>query len=181
MNGNNQFGAMVPIASFETAAPEVNFFFVNIPQTFQDLYLVIHGRATNSAATSNIYLNMGNTSGIDYGSNYSQTALAGNGSSAFSTRFSNVTGITPGSMPAATSTSGIFGATVLHFLNYANTSTFKTILSRTSFDLNGSGGTEARVFLWRSTAGLTTLQFGSDASFAAGSRMSLYGIRAVSS
>jgi hypothetical protein len=173
-------GAVVPIATIALATSQANFIFSNIPQTFRDLYVVMSARATNNAATSNIYLNIGNTSGVDFATNYSQTNLSGNGSSAASARFSNSTGLGSGAIAAATSTSGIFNSTVYHVLSYASTTAFKTILSRTSYDLNGSGGSEIRVGSWRSAAGITTLQFGSDLLFAAGSTCTLYGIKAAS-
>ena len=172
-------GAVVPIASYTLTTSNTNFFFTGIPQTYQDLYCVIYARSTYASSTSNIYLNLANASGFDYGANYSQTSLSGNGSSASSTRLTNVSSLTTGIIPGSTATSSIFGVNTIHILNYANTTTNKTILTRSANDLNGSGTTDLRTMLWRNTGGVTGLQFGSDLAFATGSVMSLYGIRTV--
>jgi len=179
MNAGNQYGAMVPIAS-ATASGSSNFIsFSAIPQTYQDLMLVINARSSYSAATAQVYTYLNS----DGSALYSRTRLYGNGSAAASDRTSNDTAAYIAEIPGATSTSGIFGAATIHLLNYASTSTFKTVLIRSAVDLNGSGFTHLWVNTYRSTNAITGFDiFNSGASnFTAGSQITLYGIRAVSS
>lgn len=179
MNAGNQYGAMVPIAS-STLASSGDFYFTNIPQTYQDLFISVYGRSTQTLSTGSYF---GGFNG-NYGgnTNYSSTYLYGDGSSAVSYRQSNQQGIwDEGTLPATSATSGIFGAMNMHILNYANTSTFKTYLLRSASDINGGGRTTLGVGLWRQTAAINTIYLTASISFAAGTQATLYGIRAVSS
>ena len=112
----------------------------------------------------------------DTGTNYSNTALLGNGTSAFSTRASTQPRITG---------FGDLGSSALSSLikidinNYSNTTTYKTALTR--FDSIPKGRTAAVVSLWRSLSAITSIAFsfenGSD-TFPTGSTFTIYGIKA---
>lgn len=149
-----------------TAASSVTF--TSIPQGYTDLELVVN--STNSSGSAGISIRVGNGS-IDSGSNYSLTYLAGDGSTAFSGRQSNVTS---GYAGRDTTTNGIG---IAHFMNYSNTTTYKTIIAR--------GNDSSYVFqylnLWRSTAAINTITLYNDNSvnFAAGSSFTLYAIQAA--
>ena len=180
MNANNQYGAMVPIASVTfTSDSSGGFAFTNIPQTYQDLQISLYGRDTsaNTSITGGIYLNTIATT------SWSSTFLRGDGSSASSSRTTTSTPTYGGGfvVPAASATTDIFGGVLMHILNYANASTFKTVLSRSACDLNGSGLTELRVSLWGNTSAVTRIDVASSANWKAGTTATLYGIRAVSS
>lgn len=183
MNGGNQYGAMVPIASNTVTGSTVSdVTFNNVPQTFQDLMLVAFVRRTDAATLANLLITP-YYSGIA-ASPQSTTVLSGDGSSATSFRYTNQDAQFTGSTPAGNATSGIFGSATWHCLNYANTSTFKTTISRSSADLNGSGETRLSVSLTRGTGAITIVNcstFSGSNYFAAGSTFTLYGIRAVSS
>ena len=59
-------------------------------------------------------------------------------------------------------------------------STYKTMLTMDSNDLNGSGSVETTVGLWRSTAAINTITLSANAdTFAAGTTATLYGIKAA--
>jgi len=172
-------GAVVPIAYINLTSPNVGFSFTNIPQGYQDLMLVCNARSAYAANTNpiNLYINAYLTT------NLSTTYAGGNGSSAYSTQ--NTTS-TPtygfaGDIPAANSTSGIFGTTVYHILNYANTSTFKTVLVRSAADINGAGFVNLNVGLYGNTSAVTSLiiQSAFSANYVSGSTFALYGIRSV--
>ena len=181
MNANNQYGAMVPIATSTLATDASVFSFTNIPQTYQDLFISIQWRDTTSGTgNSSVYLT---TNAFDGSATpYSQTILYGNGSSALSARATaKPYADTLGFVPKAGNTSGIFGSLTAHFLNYANTSTTKTYLIRTASDLNGSGDTSLTVGLINSTAAITYINLSPQTGILAGSTATLYGIRAVSS
>jgi hypothetical protein len=166
-------GALVPIASGPLTSAPVNI--LNIPQTYQDLQFVV--RMANSTANFLSYLYFGS-----YGAVYSGTMLYGNGSSALSTRYTNENAVyadSPNSLGMVNSTT-IFGAYKYDILDYTNTTTFKTILTRVAADQNGSGYTSAGVHLLRNTSAITAafFTFGSGA-YSTGSTFTLYGVRRV--
>ena len=121
-------------------------------------------------ATANLYCRVNN----DSGTNYSTTNLIGNGSSASSTRGSNQNRFyTDG----GGSTTSVETTTVVQFMNYSNTTTNKTILSRYA---NATYGTAAIVSLYRSTSAISRIDFFIDGYFFAnGSTLTLYGIKAA--
>jgi len=171
-------GAIVPIAFQSITTTGVyQVTFSNIPQKYQDLFLVGYTRSASSGTTypSAIYLNNTGVTG------WSITGISGNGSSAFSGR-NTQSGPTYGTIftgAGASATSGIFTAYELHLLNYANTSTYKTSMLRAATDLNGSGLTEFDVGLWSNTSGINEIDIQHGTSFAIGSQFALYGIRTV--
>jgi hypothetical protein len=69
-------------------------------------------------------------------------------------------------------------STIISILNYANTTTYKTALSRAN---NAAGGVDAVVGLWRSTAAINSIKMaiGGGYSYAAGTTFTLYGIAAA--
>ena len=152
--------------------------FSSIPQGYTDLVLVIAGRGTRTGNTvdGNIRFNS------DTGSNYSVTYLYGDGSSASSARASNQTAGNAGLWyPAASTTSGIFTANTIHIMNYSNTTTNKTWLTRDSNQSNTGALVGASVNLWRPTVleaiNRIDLTLGVG-DWATGSTFSLYGIAA---
>jgi len=173
-------GAMVPIVS-STLSSNGYFEFSNIPQGYQDLYLSVNARAAATIGDSGF----SNQSYItayfnDITANYSVTFLIGDGSSATSPRASSQSNCYFGFIPNQNATSGIFGSTTIHISSYANTSNFKSILSRTAGDANGSGTTTLTVNSWRNTAAINKITlYCSYTNFLAGTTATLYGIRSV--
>lgn len=137
--------------------------FSSIPSTYTDLVLVANIFTT---ANANQVLRVNG----DSGSNYSTTVLYGNGTSALSTRSSNNNAMTFQTDLFATST--IPATTVFNFMNYANTNTFKTVISRSN---KANQSTETHVNLWRNTAAITSITI-SGATFTSDATFSLYGI-----
>ena len=179
-NNGNSFGALVPIASAAATGSSNSLSFSSIPSTFQDLMIVLNARSTNASTTTQAIMFF---NGDVSSSNYSATWIDGNGSSATSGRQSNFAQLyCVDGMPAASATSGIFSSTVFHILNYASTSTFKTVLIRQAADLNGSGLSRLTVGLWRATpAAISSLGINAvSGNYAAGSTLTLYGVRAAS-
>jgi hypothetical protein len=151
-----------------SAAASVTF--SSISGAYTDLILVINA-ADN--ATSDVYLQMGNGS-IDTGSNYSNTILTGNGTTAYSARNSGATKILyayEGTPP----TSPSFGTYIIQFMNYSNTTTYKTVLCRAN---SASSGTDAIVGLWRSTSAINQIQLSVQGAttYSTGSTFTLYGV-----
>lgn len=159
-----------PIATYTVSGTTSNdFTFTSIPQTYTDLVIVSNLNNIGSAAVLRGKFNGDNAS------NYSSTALLGDGSSASSGRQSNVDAFY---LSYAAHINSTKGAGIYHFLNYTNTNTFKTVLSRSS---NASMGVDAIVSLWRSTAAITSIRILNDRAeyWAAGSTITLYGIKAA--
>jgi hypothetical protein len=146
--------------------------FTSIPTTYTDLVIVLNGQFT-SGGNQYTQIQVGNGS-VDTGTNYSNTVLAGTGTSAVSGRD---TGNNFAYATTLASTSGSTGVGLFNFMNYSNTSTFKTILSRGS---DANGWAIASAGLWRSTSAINTIKiFVGSGTFVAGSTFTLYGITAA--
>lgn len=167
-----------PLATQTLSSAAATVTFSGIPQTYTDLVLVVSGRSSRTSASSDQFLI--NVNG-DTGSNYSQTFLVGNGSTASSSRASNGTYIYAGDIDATGGSSYTgFATIIVNFQNYANTTTNKTVLSRTS---SPNSFVEAVVGLWRSTAAINSITLDlvtASAEFVSGSTFTLYGIGAGS-
>lgn len=157
-----------PIATTTLASAANSYTFTSIPSIYTDLVLVI---TATSSTDANIYLRVGNGS-IDSGNNYSFTLLVGDGTTATSGRGTNATvmiGTNTGS-----DLNNKWCMTVAHFMNYANTTTYKTVINRTS---GGASETVANVGLWRNTSAINQIQVTTAGpNYSAGSTFTLYGI-----
>jgi hypothetical protein len=173
------YGALVPIASYTANGTATGIQFSSIPQTYQDLLIVQNLRSSRGTTTEEFWQRFNNNESTDY----SYTYLRGDGSSPSSVRFSNQTVTNRFDIPAGNATSGIFGASQVHILNYANTSTFKPVLVRSACDLNGSGNSNLSAGLFRSTAAITTINVATEngSNLVSGSTVILYGIRTANS
>jgi hypothetical protein len=152
-----------------TATPSVTL--SGISGSYTDLVIVISAQGTSAGNDQDINM----TFNSDTATNYSRTRLYGNGTSALSTRESNVSSITIGNMPAASSSLGA-GNNIIQINNYSNTITNKTVIIRTN--TGASWGTVFGIVgLWRSTAAITSVTFTpASGNFAVGSTFSLYGV-----
>lgn len=140
--------------------------FSSIPQTYTDLVLVANG-----AESANQYVAIRFNS--DTGSNYSQTRLYGDGTTAYSDR---QTSVTFGRLSVGDPTNRFL--MIASIFNYANTTTFKTWLSRTNTANNMVGAVGG---LYRSTSAITAIQVLTVTAdtFVIGSTFTLYGIKAA--
>jgi hypothetical protein len=150
-----------------SAAASVTF--SSIPSTYTDLVLVMK---PIKGTLNYPYIRFN----ADSGSNYSITTLGGNGTSAVSTRSTNITqGYLNETVNTTTTGSTQF---VIQINNYSNSTTNKTYLVRGS---DAGSGTDAVVGLWRNTAAITTIALlgGNGGTFDTGTVISLYGIAAA--
>jgi len=156
-----------PIATQTLGSAAASVTFSSIPSTYTDLVIVtsIRGDASQNA---NIRFNN------DTASNYSDTYLEGNGTSASSGRRTSQTSIVDGGF--YTSTASTFSVGLIHINNYANTTTYKTALFRS----NRSDAVQAVVGLWRSTSAINRIDIiAGSGNFEIGSTFSIYGIKAA--
>jgi hypothetical protein len=162
-----------PIARTTLTSAASSVTFSNISSSYTDLILIssLGGSSTGQAIICRL--------NGDTGSNYSYTALKGNGTSASSERASSQ-GQSRISVGIGTSTSASDLIISTHFLNYSNTTTNKTFISRANKAPSGDAGAEASVALWRSTAAITSILVApTSGDFVSGSTFTLYGILAA--
>ena len=159
-----------PIATYTATGLITDYTFSSIPGTYTDLAIVCS--ITNSSAQT-MYMRVNG----DTGSNYSYTVLNGSGSSASSYRSVSTTAgfqLGLGLVGMSSTDPAQFNINVL---NYANTTTYKTCLSRSGL---ASGEVEISASLWKSTSAITSLTIRpSGGSMQSGSTFTLYGILAA--
>ena len=154
-----------------TAVASVTF--SSIPQTYTDLILVNYFATTTINEDAYVQFNS------DTGSNYSRTHVRGNGTSAGSGRATNQTYILI-DLDSSGSTLNTGLQTNVQILNYSNTTSNKTLLSRSGTTGGSFTGTSLIAGLWRNTAAISTILVGCTTNtFVVGSTFTLYGIKAA--
>ena len=155
-----------PIATTTLGSAAASVTFSTISGAYTDLVLVMSIRGS-----SDIESDIGMQLNSDTGSNYSMTRIYGQ-ASVGTDRNSNSTSINFGRQGG-----DLFALNIMHLMDYANTTTYKTILNR-----SGHAGTSsivlANVGLWRNTAAISTItliQTGAQ-NYKAGCTFTLYGI-----
>ena len=109
-----------PIATTTLGSAAASYTFSSIPSTYTDLILIASGLVSTNGYDFDIRVNG------DTATNYSYTALGGNGSSAASYRNSNAT-FMRFSTYSSWHTSTISN-TIIQFQNYSNATTNKTVI-----------------------------------------------------
>jgi hypothetical protein len=154
-----------PIATQTLGSGTASVTFSSIPATYTDLVLVCIGKMVSGGDANQPITFNGDTSAL-----YSRTFMYGEGSSALSGRTSSTTSL---GFPYWNSTNPV--TTITQIMNYSNTTTFKTALSRNA----GSSTVTAEVGLYRSTSAISSITLTGVFNFATGSTFSLYGIKAA--
>ena len=151
--------------------------FSSISAAYTDLVLVFNGyNATVDGGSPFIQFNSDTTT------NYSYTWLSGDGTSATSGRDTAKAQIALNAVTGWDTTSTQPGMNIVHIMNYANTTTFKTVIGRTSLASATYPGIEAIVGLWRKTPeaiNTILISLSAGGTFAIGTTFSLYGIAAA--
>ena len=142
--------------------------FSSISGSYTDLILVASSKIVTGSATGFLIQFNGDTA-----SNYSDTYLYGNGTSALSGRVSGQAKMVIGNVNSTD-----FSPQIINVMNYSNATTYKTAIGRSSL---AADYVISYVGLWRSTAAITSILAYPDASasFATGSTFTLYGIKAA--
>jgi|688.fasta_scaffold353049_2 hypothetical protein len=154
------------IATTTLGSANATIQFSSIPSTYTDLRIVFVCTPQTSGGTKYLQFNSSATG-------YSQTYLQGNGSAASSGRSTSYPRLDLSSQDSANSTPSFDEVDIF---SYAG-STFKTVLSKTSHDQNGSGLTVAQVGLWQSTSAITQINlYIAGDNIGAGSTATIYGI-----
>jgi hypothetical protein len=160
-----------PIATATGTGSSAIFTFSSIPSTYTDLVIVVSAIGTSN--DFGIYGKVNN----DSSSLYSSTLIIGSGTSATSQRQTGQTQYIYGgwNIGAGTSTTS---QVIIQYLNYANTTTNKTFISRYGVTNNsGANETGAVVGLYRSTSAINRLDISTGAgNWATTATATLYGI-----
>jgi predicted ribonuclease toxin of YeeF-YezG toxin-antitoxin module len=147
--------------------------FSSLPQTYTDLVLVISAAAS---AQKDIDLRFNS----DTAGNYSNTWIAGNGTSTHTGRTTSTSSLYITYYGGVVTTLGN-SLHMVYLQDYANSTTYKTVLSRAS---SAGAGVDAVVGQWRNTAAITNIQIGPNMqqgvnTWSSGSSFKLYGIEAA--
>lgn len=147
--------------------------FSSIPATYKHLQIRVVGRYTAATSISNLTLRFNG----DTGANYGYQSMRGQGTTVTSAQpGSYQTYLLTGDMPGASASASGFGSSFIDVIDYANTTKIKTTKTF------GGNAAYLDVFMfngtWNSTAAITSIlvsDANTSASFAAGTRISLYG------
>lgn len=155
-----------PIATQTLGSSAATVTFSSISGAYTDLKIVFTGVV--NAGGDAFYLRFNG----DSASNYSNTELKGNGTTASSARYSNVTYM----YACGNGLSTIQTNVIVDINNYSNATTYKTGLFRYN---NTDNVMAATVGLWRSTSAITSISINSLGAYTTGSTFTLYGITAA--
>jgi hypothetical protein len=160
-----------PIATTTLGSATASVTFSSISGSYTDLVLVMNPAA--ASLTNVLTCQVGNGS-IDTGSNYSNTYLAASGT----VQSGRYTSQTFWYASFELLTTNFSQNSIMQFLNYSNTTTYKTSLTRYN---EASAGVGAYVNLWRSTSAINTIRLAiaGGTNFVSGSTFTLYGIAAA--
>lgn len=142
--------------------------FSSISGSYTDLVLVCSGNSNSGTDYPRIRVGNGSASATGY----SDTQLYGTGTTATSYRETSQTGFIFATYPATSARV----STIFNIMNYSNTTTYKTVLTR---DNNSAGNVTAAVMLWQSTSAINYIELFITNNFVAGSTFTLYGIKAA--
>jgi hypothetical protein len=160
------------IATTTITTNTASYTFTSIPGTYTDLVLIIGNGEHSDASQTTVQFNS------DTGSNYSRTAISASSSSVTSVQSTSATSLMLewNGYPSVNSSKDYTG--IWNFMNYANTTTYKTVIGRGS---SVSTGIAASVGLWRSTSAITSikLQPSNTSFFISYGVYTLYGIKAA--
>jgi hypothetical protein len=155
----------IALANITLSSSAATVTFTNIPNTYRDLIIIGSGTSTGTA------LDIGARFNSDSGTNYSQVAMFGLGSTSGSSSQGSETGFGLGR----------FSNSIANFqtslMDYSATDKHKTCLTR--YD-DATVVTVARAGRWANTNAITSIQLynasANGQSFAIGSTFALYGI-----
>lgn len=149
--------------------------FSSIPQTYTDLVFVVSARVTSATYDISAIRVNSVTAG------YSKTYIEGSGASTTSGSGSSEISLRAGYLPGTNYTSQ-YSADVYHFMNYTNTTKYKTVLCRcNSYNTSTNFNMQLQGSAIPTTSAITqiTIQTANGANLATGSTFSLYGIKAA--
>jgi hypothetical protein len=169
-------GGLTGIAKIVTTASQTSVLFSSIPQTYQDLILVITGRSSKAAVQDDICVQFN----LDTGSNYVGQIGGSHGSSSFAVGIASGSSCLIGTLNGATAPALDWTPCEATIYDYSNTARHKTVIGQSGFTTGSTSATqqEAQAFgRWNSIVGIAniTVFWPSGAHFVDGSTLCLYG------
>jgi hypothetical protein len=163
------------IATTTTTGNVILIEFENIPQTYTDLIAI--AEIKNTVATAyNMIIRVGNNT-LDSGTNYTSLYLtSGQSNNPSAGLLRNQNRMAEYAVGPRNNNDHM---AIINFMDYSNTSTWKTVLQRSSM---ASLALEYMTHTWRSTSAINRIGFSIDFSainVASGSTVTLYGIKAA--
>lgn len=126
--------------------------FTSIPQTYKHLQLRVFARGSSIDA---FRIQFNGDTATNYSFHYLFGARGGSSGSSNATTQSYGIGMWSMGLPNAAST---FGFGIYDFLDYRNTTKFKTVRGFDGWDANGTGGIGTNSSNWRSTSAITSIK-----------------------
>jgi hypothetical protein len=169
-----------PIATTTITTATASYNFSSIPQTYSDLVLVAAVRSDTAASTTGLLLQVNGQTGNYYDGYYLRT----DGSTITAARYNkfiNPSYAAPvGTMLAASATASTYSIHTINWMGYSQTNTNKTFIARSNSTYVTNGITELVTNQYFSTLVISSiLLFPEAGNFAAGSTLTLYGIKAA--
>ncbi len=141
-------GVMFPIAMVNIGTNTSTITFNSIPDTYKHLQLRGIMRTSRTAGNDLLSMRFNN----DSGGNYSDHALGGDGSTAYTDKNVSASFINVQRSSSNFNGSNIFGVYVIDILDYTSTSKNKTTRALGGYDANGSGEIYLNSGLWRNSS-----------------------------
>lgn len=160
-----------PIATQKITASSASITFSSIPATYTDLVLIASARSLYNGTNDAIFIQVNGDSSALYSRTELYNGATGRSSSETSFRYH-------GKVAGNTSTGGTFATSNINFLNYSNTTTFKTVTARCGMADPTYTEVKMSVGLYRSTSAISSMLLTTESTtnFAPGSTFTLYGI-----
>lgn len=167
-----------PIAEITLGSATATVTFSNITQAYRDLVLVLSVRSSRASANESLQMSVNSDTNA---ANYFGVRMFGSGSSAGSdTQGVLNNGWDVGFPPAASTSSSIFGMSVINLLDYSATDKHKSGLVRWNSEGTSGAYTLAQAMRWANNAAISSFVFNfpNGSNFTVGSTFALYGILA---
>jgi putative lipoic acid-binding regulatory protein len=164
-------GTYDPITSLTITSTTATITF-NSLGSYTDLILVICASSNHTDNGSRGYIRFNS----DSGNNYSDTWVGATGTATSSGRDTPQSAIAYG---VVGNVSTQFETQIIHVMNYNNSTTYKTTLSRSNKSDGYNNGLRATVGMWRNTNAITSISLTCDGSYISGSTFALYGVKAA--
>lgn len=170
-------GAVTLLSTTTIAGTAAAFDVSSISGSYNDLVLVLVGRASFSAANDSVMLRFNG----DTAANYATQQMNASGSTATGFEQNSDTKISPGTVPASSAAAGWFGVITVLLPGYASTTWNKLALVDAGYATALTAGNKQATKVtgvWASTAAITRVQFlinDSPNTFVIGSTLRIYG------
>ena len=154
-----------PLANLTLSSSASILTFSSITANYRDLVLVVNTKVT-TGTNLGIYITLNS----DFGNNYNEVAMDGDGTGASSSVATNAGAAT---LARFNTNDGLY---LVNFMDYSATDKHKSFLSRNDV---AATATRAMAHRWASTSAINSIRIAASSStFVAGSTFALYGIAA---